>query len=262
MKIFRTDATPGWKMSFILSMLPFILFLGSYVVASYQRHAVNPRDKIMPTPTRMVEGVRDVAVNSTQLWTDTWASAKRFLISLALLFSAVILGVSMGVFPYQEAPLYRFHLFFDKLPALALLPILFVVFGLGETTKISLVLIGVFPSIALDAYLRAKAIPREQIHTAHTQGAGELEICYRTVLPMIWPDILDTIRLNFKSIIALLIAGESVAAMEGLGYRIFVEQRYMNMHVIIPYVCWIAILGLLADSLFRLWIRYYKWRTY
>ena len=49
----------------------------------------------------------------------------------------------MGVLPYVEALLLRFVLFFDKVPALALLPILFIVFGLEETSKIVLIVIGV-----------------------------------------------------------------------------------------------------------------------
>ena len=67
-----------------------------------------------------------------RLLVDTVASGRRFLVSVALMAFAVILGLHMGVLPYWEKLFLRFVTFFDKIPALALLPILFIVFGLGE----------------------------------------------------------------------------------------------------------------------------------
>src|SRR2546427_4918628 len=182
-----------------------------------------------------------------RLWIDTLASARRFGIAIGVVLLAIPLGVGMGLFPYVEALFYRFLVFFDKIPALSVLPILFIIFGLDELSKIALIIIGVFPTVALDAYLRAKTIPQEQIHKAHTLGASEHEIAYRIVLPQIFPKMLDTIRLNLKAAMLLLIAGESLAASVGLGYRIFVVRRYVAMDIIIPYVLWMTVLLFLTD---------------
>jgi NitT/TauT family transport system permease protein len=127
-------------------------------------------------------------------------------------------------------------------------------------SKIALILIGVFPTITLDTYLRANAVPREQITKGLTLGASSFEIAYRVILPQIFPQVLNTIRLNFKAMILFLIAGESLAATVGLGYRIFVVRRYIAMDIIIPYVIWMSVLAFLADFLVRLWIKKrYKW---
>jgi NitT/TauT family transport system permease protein len=143
---------------------------------------------------------------------------------------------------------------------LALLPILFIIFGLEEASKISLILIGVFPTIALDTYLRAKAVPREQVNKALALGASSFEVAYKVVLPQVFPEVLNTIRLNFKAMILFLIAGESVAATVGLGFRIFLVRRYIAMEIIIPYVIWMSLLAFLADFLVRLWIKKrYQW---
>src|SRR4029453_8209732 len=126
--------------------------------------------------------------------------------------------------------------------------------------KIALIVIGVFPTIALEAHLRAKSIPREQIHKAQTLGASEHEIAYRIVMPQIFPKMLETIRLNLKAAMLLLIAGESLAATVGLGYRIFVGRRYVAMDIIIPYVLWMT--GLLfLTGWFIQWVirRRYVW---
>jgi NitT/TauT family transport system permease protein len=265
MGLFNIHAKPGRTVSFLLSILLFLVGIAFYAFSSHIRHQENPKDKVTPTFTQMADGFKRAAFEKDRdgeyrLWVDTLASARRFLISLAFLSFAVLLGLQMGVFPYMEILFLRFMTFFDKIPALAILPILFIIFGLGEVSKIALILIGVFPTITLDTYLRANAVPREQITKGLTLGASSFEIAYRVILPQIFPQVLNTIRLNFKAMILFLIAGESLAATVGLGYRIFVVRRYIAMDIIIPYVIWMSVLAFLADFLVRLWIKKrYKW---
>jgi len=267
MKWLGINARFGKVSSVLLSVALFALSIGLYLHTSHERHQENPQDKLMPTLTEMADGFYRTAFepdrnDELRLWVDTVASGRRFLISLALMAIAVVLGLHMGVLPFFEKLFLRFVLFFDKVPALALLPILFIVFGLGEVSKIALIVIGVFPTIILDTYLRAQEIPREQITKGLTLGASDFEVAYRIVLPQILPGVLDTIRLNFKAIVLFLIAGESLAATAGLGYRIFVVRRYIAMEIIIPYVIWMSLLVYLADLALRLFVeRYYHWRA-
>jgi NitT/TauT family transport system permease protein len=267
MPFFSIDKKPNRALRWVLSLSLFVILIGMYGYTSHKRKVDNPHDKVTPSFSEMARGFYDSAFEPNRkgehaLLVDTVASGKRFLVSFALLLLAIAVGLHMGLFPYCEALLYRFTLFFDKIPALALLPILFIVFGLGETSKIALILLGVFPTIVLDTYLRARATPREQIVKAQTLGSSPMEIAYLVVLPRILPDVLDTIRLNFKSMILFLIAGESLAATVGLGYRIFVVRRYVAMDVIIPYVIWMSILALVADLLLKLFVkRFFRWRN-
>ena len=66
-------------------------------------------------------------VRHSMIWKDTASSAGRFFIALLLLIPAMLLGMHMAVFPYAGAFFLRFVLFFDKIVALSLLPILFIV---------------------------------------------------------------------------------------------------------------------------------------
>lgn len=266
MELFKIHVKISPVKSYILSSILFIILISAYILVSYIRHEANPADKITPSITQMIDGFKrsafekDKRTEEYRLLIDTVASIQRFFISLAIIFFAVLVGVTMGVFPYIEHIFLKFMTFFDKIPALALLPILFIVFGLGETSKIALIVFGVFPTICLDTYLRAKAVSNEQIIKGATLGASNYEICYRIVLPQIFPQVLDTIRLNFKAVILFLIAGESLAATAGLGYRIFVVRRYLAMDIIIPYVIWMSLLAVTADLLVRLWIKKrYPW---
>jgi len=267
MRFLRINAHPRRTTAFVLSALLFVLSLAAYAAAAYVRHQDNPQDKVVPTVAQVADGFYRAAFERDRegqyrLLVDTIASTRRFLIGVACLSFAVLLGLHMGLLPYVEHLFLRFMLFFDKVPALALLPILFIAFGLEETSKIALIVIGVFPTVTLDTYLRTKAVPAEQITKALTLGASDMEVAYRVVLPQILPEVLDTIRLNFKAVVLFLIAGESLAATAGLGYRVFVVRRYLAMDIIIPYVIWLSLLAYAADLGVRNWIRWrYRWNV-
>ncbi len=190
-------------------------------------------------------------IRASMLWKDTEATGRRFLISLALLFPMVILGLHMGMFPYVGSFFLRFVLFFDKIVALSLLPILFIAFGIEETAKIMLILIGVGPTIVLDTFNLTRSVPREQIVKAFTLGASDFSVTYRIVLKQIWPRVLNSIRLNLKAVMIFLFSGEMIASTDGLAYRIALLRRHLAMDTIIPYVLWVALLLFLVDLSMR-----------
>ncbi len=183
------------------------------------------------------------------LWKDTAASLRRFLIALALLVPAILLGLHMAVFPYFGAAFQRFVLFFDKIVALSLLPILFIAFGIEEWSKIMLMVIGVAPTLVLDTYNIARAVPREQVVKAFTLRSTNLDVAYRVVLKQILPQIINSVRLNLKPLALFLFAGEMIASSDGLAYRIAIMRRHMGMDIILPYVLWVALLLFVADAL-------------
>ena len=137
-------------------------------------------------------------------------------------------------------------------PPLALLPILFIVMGLGETSKITLIVIGATLKLIRDLALRVGDMPREQLIKAETLGASTWQIASRVVLPQILPRLIDSVRLQLGPAWLFLIAAEAISADSGLGYRIFLVRRYLSMDVILPYVAWITLLAFLMDLGLRL----------
>jgi NitT/TauT family transport system permease protein len=251
---------PRWLRT-LLAILPFVLIVVGYTILSDKRHQENPADKVTPTLTELAEGFWRAATvpdrdGKIRLWVDTSISLRRLAIGVLLAaIVGIFAGLHLGMMPAFEATGLRFLLFFDKIPALALLPIFLIIFGLDETAKVALIFIGIVPTIALDTYLRAKEIPQEQLVKAFTLGASDMEVAYKVVLPQIFPKALDSVRLNLKGAWLFLIAAESIAANEGLGYRIFVLRRDLAMDIIIPYVIWIALLAFLFDLILRLWVK-------
>lgn len=267
MSFLRIHAQPGRRVSWILSWLLFASGITAYFYVAIERHRDNPDDRVMPTIAQILQGFHDAAlkpaeedevpaeapqslwarIRSSMLWKDSTATGRRFLISVALLFPAVMIGLHMAMFPYIGALLLRFCQFFDKIVALSLLPIIFIAFGIDELAKIMLIVIGVAPTIILDTFNLSKSVPREIIVKAFTLGAGDFGVAYRVVFKQIFPRVLNSIRLNLKAVMLFLFAGEMIASTDGLAYRIALLRRHMGMDTIIPYVLWVALLLFLVD---------------
>lgn len=245
---------PGRPLAAFLAALPFALTLIAYVVGSDIRRAENPNDKLLPAPAKILETAHRLAFEADKrsgeilLWSDTALSLERLASGLAIAaVIGLVFGLIIGLFPAARAALASYSAALSLIPPLALLPILFIVFGLGETSKIVLIVVGVAPFLIRDLSARALEIPREQLVKAQTLGASSWRILTRVALPQIMPRVIQGLRLSLGPAWLFLIASEAIAAQGGLGYRIFLVRRYLAMDVILPYVLWITLLAFLID---------------
>ncbi|HUB28955.1 MAG TPA: ABC transporter permease subunit [Terracidiphilus sp.] len=258
-----------WTQS--LSWVLFAVGIALYLQMSVARHKENPDDRVVPSIRQLADGVKASILEPAEeddpldpgaglveklchsmLWKDTAASARRFLIALALLVPAVLIGLHMAIFPYFGAIFQRFVLFFDKIVALSLLPILFIVFGIEEWSKIMLMVIGVAPTLMMDTCNIARSVPREQIVKAFTLKSTNFDVAYRVVLKQVLPQIINSVRLNLKPLALFLFAGEMIASTDGLAYRIAIMRRHMGMDIILPYLLWVALLLFVLDAMLRI----------
>lgn len=238
----------------LLVILPFALLLFAYFIGSAQRLADNPNDKLLPSATQMVAAVDRLAFSEDKrsgkylFWQDSASSLKRLGLGLGIAaLSGLCLGIAAGSLPLLGAPLSPLLTVLSMVPPLAILPILFIVFGLGELAKVMLIVIGITPVLARDLEQRAREIPPELLIKAQTLGASTWTLILRVVLPHLLPRLLIALRLVLGSAWLFLIAAEAIASTDGLGYRIFLVRRYLAMDVILPYVVWITLLAWLMD---------------
>jgi NitT/TauT family transport system permease protein len=241
-----------------LGVAPFLLLLAIYAGAAAVRHAENADDKLLPTGIAFVDAVRRVAIEpdartgDVLLWADTAASLRRLGLGLlAATTLGLIVGVATGLIPYVRAGLSPLVAVASMVPPMALLPILFIVFGLGELSKVVLIVIGIAPFMMRDLALRIEELPSEQLIKAQTLGLSSWQIVTRIVVPQMLPRLLDGLRLSLGPAWLFLISAEAIAAEVGLGYRIFLVRRYLAMDVIIPYVAWITTLAFVMDLALR-----------
>lgn len=246
----------------LLALLPFVLLLLAYFSGSAARLAENANDKLLPSASQMVEAIDRLAFTPDKrsgeylFWQDSAASLQRLAIGLSIAaLAGLCLGIAAGTLPLFSATLSPLLTVLSMVPPLAILPILFIVFGLGELAKVMLIVIGVTPVLARDLEQRAREIPPEILIKAQTLGASTWTLILRVVLPQLLPRLLIALRLVLGSAWLFLIAAEAIASTDGLGYRIFLVRRYLAMDVILPYVVWITLLAWLMDLGLRQLIR-------
>ncbi|MGB4072513.1 ABC transporter permease [Pseudomonas sp.] len=238
----------------LLILLPFALLLFAYFMGSAARLTDNPNDKLLPSASQMADAIDRLAFTEDKrsgkylFWQDSAASLARLGMGIGIAaLVGLCLGIAAGILPLFRAPLSPLLTVLSMVPPLAILPILFIVFGLGELSKVMLIVIGITPVLARDLEQRAREIPQEILIKAQTLGASTWTLILRVVLPQLLPRLLIALRLVLGSAWLFLIAAEAIAATDGLGYRIFLVRRYMAMDVILPYVVWITLLAWLMD---------------
>jgi NitT/TauT family transport system permease protein len=263
---FRADAKLRWWSKLLLAAIPFVFCIMMYADKSAERRAENPKDRTMPSLVQVGQGFqRAVTAEDRQgrnvLLRDVGASGIRVAISIAIIMTGLFIGLGMGVFPFIDAFLYPFVIVSKFFIPATLISVLFATVGAGEEAKIILMVLSLFPLLILEARKCSLALPREQLDKTWSLGATDLEYAFRVVLPQIWPHLKDFLRLNLHVVITLLIVAEGFGASEGLGYRILVNQRNINMADVIPYVVIIAGFLWMADKTLVFWIRRHKWLT-
>lgn len=245
---------PGRALKTALAIIPFIAILFIYQIGSDIRKAENEQDRLLPSFAEIAAGVERMAFEPSArtgeylFWEDTKSSLKRLLTGIAIAaFIGLLVGLAAGSIPMVAAPLSPLITAVSLIPPLAILPILFIVFGLGELSKVMLIVIGVSPFLIRDILQRTQELPREQLVKAQTLGGNSWQIILRVILPQILPRLVDAVRLSLGAAWLFLIAAEAIASTDGLGYRIFLVRRYMSMDVILPYVVWITFLAFTID---------------
>ncbi|MEM9709326.1 MAG: ABC transporter permease subunit [Pseudomonadota bacterium] len=245
---------PGPALRLFLMLVPFALVVVAYVIGSEIRLAANPQDKLLPSLGTLGETALRLLTEGDRrsgrilFWYDTAISLRRLAIGVGLAaFTGLIFGLLIGLLPHIRAGFGGFVAVLSMIPPLALLPILFIIFGLGEVSKIVLIFVGITPFLIRDLAQRTIEIPKEQIVKAQTLGASSFVILLRVALPQVLPRLVQAVRLSLGPAWLFLIAAEAIASDLGLGYRIFLVRRFLAMDVILTYVLWITILAFLID---------------
>ena len=257
-KFWGLHARPPKFTKIILAAIPFIICIAAYTTISQIRHMENPQDKILPTFSQMGKAVERMAFSEDPktgkylMLNDTLSSMRRLLTGIIIAsLLGLLIGLNMGLYRGFESLTNIFITVISIIPPLAILPILFIAFGVDEFAKVMLIFLGTFPLICRDIYLYSKQMPYEQIVKSLTLGASQKQITYSIIMPQIIPRLINTTRLSFGAAWLFLIASEAIASTDGLGYRIFLVRRYLSMDVIIPYVILISMLGFGIDWLLK-----------
>lgn len=206
---------------------------------------------MVPTPAETWQALLD-QWQEGNLWSDFRTSVTRigsgYVISIVL---GVVIGVAVGSLRSVEAVLEAPIGFMRYVPATALTPLLLLWLGIGESPKITLIVVGtVFFNILMVADV-ARNVPRELLEAGYTLGASRATVLGRIVLRHSVPGIIDVARINLAAGWLMLVVAELLAAQEGLAFRIIRAQRFRQVDTMFAMLVVFGIIGVASDLALR-----------
>ncbi|MFJ7640058.1 ABC transporter permease [Peribacillus sp. NPDC097264] len=202
-------------------------------------------------------------VTSGELFAHFKASFFRSFIGFGLaLLIAIPLGLIIGWFPLAKDFLNPVLELFRNTAALALLPVFILLLGIGEVSKIAIVLFACTFPILLNTINAVQNVDPLLIKSAKSMGLSSQKLFYKVILPASIPTIFTGIRMAGTASILVLIAAEMVGAKEGLGYLINYAQMNFQIAEMYAGIITISLLGLLLNYvLVSLEKRFSAWKV-
>jgi NitT/TauT family transport system permease protein len=205
-----------------------------------------------PSPVKVVSAAWRMLQNG-MLLTDAGTSLGRVLAGFALgSVAAILVGFLMGWYTTARGLFEPWIQFFRTVPPLAMLPLVLVLMGIGESPKIFVIFLAAFLACVISTYQGVVSVDRTLVNAARVLGAKDGTIFARVVVPASTPFILVGMRVGLGSAWATLVAAELLAAQAGLGHRMQNAQLYYDLPTIFVDIIAIGILGLIMDRLLML----------
>jgi sulfonate transport system permease protein len=218
--------------------------------------------RILPEPLAIAKAAWRLSV-SGELWMhlriSLWRAVSSFVVGGGL---GLLLGLLTGTFKAAETLLDTTLQMIRNIPALALIPMVILWFGIDEVAKLFLVSIGVFFPIYLNTYHGIRSVDKGLIEMAKSYGLSGWPLYRDVILPGALPSILVGVRFALGLVWVLLIVAETIAAQSGIGYMTMSAREFLQTDVVLVGILLYALLGKLADVLSRAMERYFlRWHA-
>jgi sulfonate transport system permease protein len=187
------------------------------------------------------------------LQSAVWVSLRRVVEGVAIgvpiaTVLALISGLSRLGENTVDAPMQMLRF----LPIIGLQPLIVLWFGIGNTAKVSLIVLGVVFPVYINAFAAIRAIDPRHFELAQTVGLGRFATIRRVVLPGALPGFLVGLRLAAAVAWLILVFAEQINATNGVGFLMIRAQEFFQTDIIVVGLAVYATLGLVSDSLVRL----------
>ncbi|HWK23089.1 MAG TPA: ABC transporter permease [Ureibacillus sp.] len=199
---------------------------------------------------------------SGELWAHFQASILRSIAGFGLaLVIGIPLGLLIGWYPLARDLFTPILELFRNTAALALLPVFILILGIGEVSKISIILFACTWPILLNTITAVKNVDPLLIKSARSMNISSFKLFYKVILPASVPTIFTGVRMAGTGAILVLIAAEMVGAKEGLGYYITYAQYNFLIPEMYAGIITISVLGLIINFvLVKLEKHFSKWK--
>ena len=217
--------------------------------------------RVLPEPLAVLTAFWRLAA-SGELWQHVQVSTWRAFGGLAIGGGlGLLLGLLTGSLHRAETLLDTTLQMLRNIPALALIPMVILWFGIDESAKLFLVAVGVFFPIYLNTFHGIRSVDPGLIEMARSYGVSGWALYRQVILPGALPGILVGLRFSLGLMWVLLIVAETVSAQAGIGYMTMNAREFLQTDVVLVGILLYAALGkgadLLARALERWWLRWH-----
>jgi sulfonate transport system permease protein len=231
----------GWLLG--PALLVFVWTLGSYL------GLIDPR--VLPAPwttaATAVDLIREGRLQAN-LAISSWRAAQGLAFGVSVgLVVALLSGLSLlGGYLFDGLVQVK-----RAIPTLALIPLVVIWFGIGETMKVTVISLAVFVPIYLNTHTALRGIETRYVELAETVGLSRAAFVRDVVLPGALPGFLLGLRFGVMAAWLALVVVEQLNATSGIGYMINLARTYAQTDVIVVGLVVYALLGLASDMAVR-----------
>ncbi|KAB8064693.1 MULTISPECIES: aliphatic sulfonate ABC transporter permease SsuC [Janthinobacterium] len=237
----------SWRNGLAPWALPVALLLAWQLAAQWGWLS----SRILPEPWAVAKAFWHLAA-SGELWlhlkTSLWRATVGFVVGAGL---GLLLGLLTGSFRHAETLLDTTLQMVRNIPALALIPLVILWFGIDETAKLFLLAVGVFFPVYLNTFHGIRSADQGLIEMAKSYGLSGWPLYRDVILPAAMPSILVGVRFSLGLVWVLLIVAETISAQAGIGYMTMNAREFLQTDVVLVGILLYALLGKLADLFSR-----------
>jgi ABC-type nitrate/sulfonate/bicarbonate transport system permease component len=202
---------------------------------------------LLPSPAD-VAGAGWKSASDGSLFRHIGASYFRILTGWAIGCAiAVPFGILAGRLKWVRAVLDPYVEFFRFIPPIAFITLFMIWFGLGELSKVALIVYTAFFTTFLATLAGAMGVEQERIRAAQCLGATPAQVFFRVIVPGTVPHIVTGVRLSLGLSFMTVIAAEFIAAQTGVGYLIFSARLFAQTEYVFLGILLLGLMGFAAN---------------
>ncbi|KWF08984.1 aliphatic sulfonate ABC transporter permease SsuC [Burkholderia pseudomultivorans] len=249
----KTSTTGGVAARAWRSIAPWLVPLALLVVWEVGARVGWLSTRVLPEPVAVVRAAWSL-VTSGEMWANVKVSTWRALFGFAIGGGVgLALGLATGLSKAAEVALDSTIQMIRNIPALAMIPLVILWFGIDEKAKLFLVALGVFFPVYINTYHGIRSVDANLIEMAKSYGVRGFALYRDVVLPGALPSILVGVRFALGLMWVMLIVAETISAQSGIGYMTMNAREFLQTDVVVVGILLYAVLGKLADVLAK-WI--------
>ncbi len=196
-------------------------------------------------------------------WQDAYVTMKEAMIAFVIAsILGVVAGIVLGNFQRVAKIFGPFIILINAMPKIAFLPLILVVYGVGEMSKVVLAVIIAFFIVQVPTQAAVSLVDPDLITVARTMGASNNQIFRMVTIPAIGPAILGAMRLAAIISVQGAVFGEIFASKRGLGQRLITSANMLDYNGLFAIVFVLAVFALILNGLIGLAEkRILRWQT-